>query len=219
MPALTWYATNNLASVHQAMSETSPGANATASPVTGWIVGTTAPTVYSKFDSQVERTASTFAATPIEPDGSIDTTIGDCLRTEGTYSGTFDTGNWTCTFSAIAVNNGGSQDGRAGFRVFTSPNADGTSATEVTAARQAGGLMTNLATSAQQDSAATFSINTFTVTNEYIFVQLGWEITGAGGMTSADVDMRIGDTATRVVSANFTQTAINPFKMAATGVG
>lgn len=220
MPAITWYATNNLASVHQEMSETSPGAvNTTASPTTGWIVGTTAPTVYSKFDSQVERLESTFAATPIEPDGSIDTSIGDCLRSAATYTGTFDTGDWTCTFTARAGSSGGSQDGRAAFRIFSGAAADGSDAVERTTARQVGSLITDLTTTAQQSSSVTFSVTGFSVTNQYIFVQLGWEITGAGGMSNADINMRIGDTATRTVSANFTQTAINAYKLAAMGVG
>jgi hypothetical protein len=219
MAAITWYATNSLVSVYQAMSESSPGANATASPVTGWIVGTTAPTVYSKFNSQVEQAAATFGAT-VEPDGSIDTTVGDCLRSENAYDGTFGTGNWTCTFACIAVTNGGSQDGKAAFRIFSGPNADGSGATERTTARQAGGAVTNLATSAQQSSSATFSVTGWTTSGaEYIFVQIGWQIDGAGGMTSADVDMRIGTTATLVTSANFTATPATLKSLSLTGVG
>lgn len=202
MAALTWFATNSLASVYQEMSETSPGADATASPATGWQVGTGA-TNHGAFDSQT--TVSSFPDTTA-PDGSLNTTTGDGLRTTNTYTGDFASANWTINFTAIAVNNGGSQDGRMRCRLFRGANADGTGATEITAAQQQGGLITNLTTSAQQTSTATFNPGAFSVSSEYIFIQLGWERTGAGGMTGADVKMRIGTTATRVVSADFTAT-------------
>jgi hypothetical protein len=54
---------------------------------------------------------------------------------------------------------------------------------------------------------------------EYIFIQVGWEITGAGDMTSADADMRIGTTASRVVSANFTAVPSTLKSLTLTGVG
>jgi len=203
MAAITWFATNSLVSVHQEMSETSPGGDATASPVTGWIVGTGAIN-HSAFNSQVERAAATFVDTA-PPDGTIDTVDGDCLRTTDRYSGEFAGANWDVNFACIAVTNGGSQDGRMRCRLFRGPNTDGSGATEITDAQQLGGLVTNLTTSAQQTSTATFNPGPFSVTNEFIFVQLAWERTGAGGMTNADVDMRVGTTATRVVSADFAQ--------------
>lgn len=204
MPVKTWFINNNLASVHQEMSETSPGADATTSPNYGWIVGTTAAGNYSKADSNVERTASTFATSPIEPDGSIDSSIGDCWRSLNTYNGTFDAGNWEFYMAVIAVTGGGAMDGNAGFRLFRSANADGTGATEITAGRLEGGTVTNLTTTQQVSSHTTTSIASFTVTNEYIFIQVGWEITGAGSMTNHDCIHRIGTTASRVISTNFT---------------
>lgn len=208
MPAITWYVTSNLASVHQDMSETDPGTEAYASPVYGWIVSTGTGD-YSKANSQVEQAASTFGVT-IEPDGSIDTTVGDCWRSTNTYNGTFDTGNWVFNCCVRANTNGGAHDGNAGFRLFRSANADGTSATEITAARQEGSAVTDLATGVTQNSNVTVNITSFTVTNEYIFVQLGWERVGAGGMTTSDVNIRVGNSASlgsRVVSPNFTAVA------------
>lgn len=198
------------------MSETDPGAEAYASPVTGWIVSTGAGPDYSKLDSQVEQAAATFGAT-VEPDGSIDTTVGDCLRSLNTYNGTFDTGNWEPHFCVRANTNGGAHDGRAGFRVFSGPNADGSGATERTAARQVGSGVVNLATSATQDSTVAFSVTGWTTSGaEYIFLQVGWERQGAGGMTTSDVNMRIGNASalgTRLITANFTSSAalsVNP---------
>jgi hypothetical protein len=217
----TWFATNTLVSNHQELNETSPGANATSSPATGWTVGTTAPTVYSEFDGGTKQANGTFSGTA-RPDGSINT-AGDCLRTSTAYTGSFASANWTLTFSVIGVTNSGAQDGRARFRLFRSVNADGSSATEITGAAQVGSTVTNLSTT-QQDSSVTFNPGAFSLSNEYLFVQVGWEITGAGGMSTTDVVMRIGTTATRVVSSTFTPSftgtgtvAIAPLAFASSG--
>lgn len=204
MAAKVWYGLASKVSVHLAMSETSPGADATASPVTGWIVSTGA-TNHSPMASQVEQAASTFVDTN-PPDGSIDTTNGDCFRTENPYTGDFASANWTIQTAWIAVTNGGAQDGRMRCRLLRGANADGSGATEITAAQQQGGLVTNLATSAQQTSTATFNPGAFSVAGEYVFVQIGWERTGAGGMSSSDVDLRVGTTATVITSSDFTDT-------------
>lgn len=202
MATITWFMTNTLVSVHQEMSETSPGADATSSPNVGWTVSTTAPTVYAEFDAGTKAAAATFSATA-RPDGSINTSIGDCLRTTNTYNGSFASANWTINGMVIGVTNSGAQDGRLRYRLFRSTNADGSGATEITAGAQLGATITNLSTS-QQNSSVTFNPGAFSLTNEYLFIQIGWEITGAGGMSTTDVVMRVGTTATRVVSSNFT---------------
>lgn len=202
MAAKVWYATNNLASVHVEMSESSPGADATASPVTGWVVGTGA-TNHSEMYAHVERAASTFTSTT-PPDGSIDTTNGDCLRTLNPYSGAFDAANWTIQFTVIGVTSGATQDGRMRCRLFVSTNADGSGATEITAGHQSGGIVTDLTTTAQQNSTVIFNPGSITLSNEYIFIQIAWERTGGGAKSTADVNLRIGNTATKVTSANFT---------------
>lgn len=209
MAAITWFATSNLASVHQEMSESDPGSEIFASPVTGWVVST-GSTNHSPFNSQVEQAASTFVDTT-PPSGTIDTTNGDCWRSLNTYSGDFASANWNVHFGCRANNNGGSQDGRMRCRLLRSSNADGSGATEITGAQQQGGLVSNLSTIATQVSTATFNPGAFTVTNEYIFIQLAWERTGAGGMSNSDVDMRIGNSlgnASRVISSDFTPSLV-----------
>lgn len=200
--------TNSLVSVHQEMSETSPGADATSSPNTGWTVAKVALGNYSKLDSNVEQISTTFATTPIEPDGSIDTTVGDCLRSTNTYNGDFANANWTFNCLVIAVTTGGDQDGNIGLRLFKGVAVNGSDAVEVTAARQEGAAVTNLTTTTAQNSNITFNPGAFTVTNQYLFLQLGWEITGAGGANTRDVILRIGGNSTRVITANFTPAAV-----------
>jgi hypothetical protein len=208
MAALTWYLTDNSVSVGSDLSDTDPGAEAARSPTTGWVVST-GSTNHSPYANDVEQAASTFADTN-PPDGSLDTTNGDFWVSPAPLSGDFANANWSIHFAARAGNNGGAQDGRMRCRLFRGANQDGSGATEITAAQQQGGLVTNLATSATQVSTATFNPGAITLTNEYIFVQLAWERTGAGGMTNSDVNVRIGNgsgTGSRVVTADFTAAA------------
>lgn len=196
-------------SIWQAMDETSPGSDANTSPLTGWTVGTVASGNYSWFRPSTERGTSSFGTTVIPQGGgaSPDTTNGDGLRTTGTYTGNFASGNWTFDCTVIAVSSGGDQDGNIGLRLWRSANADGSSATEITSVRVEGGAVTDLTTSTPQTSQATFNPGAFSLTNEYLFLQLAWEITGAGGMTTRDVLFRIGNTATKLISTDFTSTA------------
>ena len=191
----------------QEMSETSPGSDATSSPNLGWVVGT-GSTNHSEFQAGSKRASTTFASTPVAPDGSINTTLADAWRSTGKLTGTFAAGNWVAHGVVIGVTNSGAQDGRISFRLLRSTSADGSGATEITSARQAGSLYTNLSTT-QQDSSATFDPGSVTLTDEYLWLQIGCERTGAGGMSTTDVVFRVGTTASRITTPNFTPGTIN----------
>ena len=209
MAAITWYATSNLASVHQEMSESDPGTEVYASPTTGWVVGTGTGN-HAGLDSQVELLATAFNNTT-QPDGTPDTTAGDCLRSTNTYNGTFAAGNWNVHFAVRAQTSGTGQDGRMRCRLLRGANADGSGATEITAAQQQGSIVTDLLTTVTQVSTATFDPGSFNVTNEYIFVQIAWERTGNASMSAADVNLRVGNASgsgARVISADFTPAAV-----------
>jgi hypothetical protein len=211
--AKTWFVRNDAVDGWQEMRDNgSPGANATSSPQTGWVVGTGA-TNHSEFATRTNRASSTFTGTTV-PDGSLDTTLKDAWRSDQALTGDFASANWTVHFAAIGVTQAGAQDGRMRCRLFKA-NADGSSATEITSAHQQGGLITNLSTT-QQVSTATFNPGAFSVAGQYIFVQLAWERTGAGGMSTTDVAMRVGDTASRVISSDFTPGAQSATASAAT---
>lgn len=219
MAALTHYLTNNSASVGSDLSDTDPGAEAYRSPTTGWVVSTGASN-RSAYFNDVERAASTFVDTT-PPDGSLDTTNGD-FWTSPLLNGDFDAGNWVVNHCCRAQTNGGAQDGLAYARIFRGSNQDGSGATELTGGATAGTAVTNLATSATQNSAITIALGALTFTNEYYFVQLAWERTGAGGMTNADVNLRVGDGSglgSRVVTPNFTAAAVTDEPMPYVGGG
>lgn len=204
----TFYATDALLGSYQEMTEVVPGANATSSPQTGWVVGTLAATNRSSFDSGTNRANNTFAAATTQPDGTLDNTLGDALRSTNLYSGIFAAGTWTFTFSAIGVTQAGAADGNIVFRLFRGSLADGSNAVELTAGQQSGGVITNLSTTQADSALTTASIGSFNAAQEYIFCQMAWNATGAGGMTTTDVAMRVGSTATRLVSPAFSPSSL-----------
>lgn len=181
---------------------TAPG---TATTGTGWTVAKIAADRYARMDSQTERASGSFG-TVAQPDGAPDNTLGDSFRSPVTLNGDFAAANWDFQFPVIAVSSGGDQDGAMRFRLWRSANADGSGATEITSATQQGATVTNLTTAAQQISSLLFNPGAFTLTNEYLFVQLAWRITGAGGANTRDVLLRIGTDA-RVITSDFTEVA------------
>lgn len=204
MAGLTWYLTDNSVGPGSDLSDTDPGAEAYRSPVTGWIVGT-GSTNNSAWYNDTERASSTFADTT-PPDGSLDTTNGDFWVSPSPLTGVFASGNWNIYFAVRANTGGNTQGGNLVCRLFRGPNQDGSGATEITAAQQSGSAVTNLLTSATQVSTATFNPGSFSVSNEYIFVQIAWARTAGASMTTYDVNARIGNgsgTGSRVVTADF----------------
>src|SRR5262245_50968144 len=192
------------------MTETAPGAGSegASSPNAGW-THAQGSTNTAAFDAQTEVAATAFTGTT-HPDGSINTGAGagDCLRSANKYTGTFDAGNWTVNFSVIGVTVGAQNaTGRIRCRLFRSANADGSGATEITSAAQDGGTINNWGTSSPLVSTATFNPGSFSVADEYLFVELAWQRTQAGVMAGTDAIMYLGNAAangTRVVSPNFT---------------
>lgn len=204
--AKIFYGTNTLLGSTpkwQELSETSPGAVATSSPVVGWVVGTATPTKYKEMDAGIESTAPT--GTTALPDTTIANGGGtnNCFRTTSALTGSFAATAWDFQFVVRAVTSGGDQDGAATFRVWRSTDATGAGATEITSALQTGATVTNLATTADQSSSATWSPGKVTLTNEYLFVEVAWKVTGAGGNSTRDVNFRWGDTGTRIVTPDF----------------
>jgi hypothetical protein len=71
--------------------------------------------------------------------------------------------------------------------------------------------VTNVSTSADFDSNLTFNPGAFSISAQYLFFQIAWERTGAGGMTTSDIDFRTGSSGsvgTRVLTADFTPTEV-----------
>jgi hypothetical protein len=168
------------------------------------VVGTGA-TLHAEYAVGVERVATTFTGTTV-PDGTLDTTLKDAFRTTNPLTGDFASGNWTFSFVVRAVTSASSQNGRIRCRLIKA-DADGSNATEITAAQQQGSLVGAMSsTTTDYTSTVTFNPGVVTLSNQYLFIQIAWERTTAGGMTSADVNWRTGSSAslgTRIATTDF----------------
>jgi hypothetical protein len=173
-------------------------------PGTGWTVGTTAPTKYARMDSRTERAAANFGASA-EPSSGPDSSIGDCHRSILPLAGSFAATAWTISVSVKADTSGGTQDGRVRVRVWKSTSISGSGATEITSGAAVGTTVTNLSTTVAQQSVATFSPGVVTLADQYLFIQIAWEITGAGSSATDDVLLQLGANSS-VVTPAFTPT-------------
>lgn len=198
---LTLYCNNPLQSNSSAglLDLTQPAASLST---TGWVVGKKAASNYTRMSYNQELISGNFNTTA-QPDGPPSTAASfatggaanDCWRLSDATTGDFSTGTWYSSLSVIAVTAGGSQDGRARFRYWRSSSASGANATEITAGTMVGTTTTNLSTSVAQSSSASTRVVGFSLSNEYLFYQCAWEVTGAGGSNSADVLIRLGSLA------------------------
>jgi hypothetical protein len=169
------------------LSETDPGASTTG---TGWVVAKTGSSNFSTQLYGTERAANTFSgtdglATPATPSS------GDSWRSEVPVNGTFANANWTITANVRAVTASSAQRGRIKVRTWKSANADGTSGTQLTSSLLTGSIIPSISTSADNASTITWSPGSVcTLTFEYFFLQVEWEITTASGSNSGDIDFR-----------------------------
>lgn len=184
----------------------------------GWQVGKTAATNYANFlNNAAENTGFSTTVVPNNTaptlNATFNTPVGfggplylsnNVISTLYAYNGYFPAGNWVFTFPLRAVTSGGAQDGRMRLRLFKG-SAGFTSVTELTTPASeplTGTTVTNLATNATQSSVVTFNAPIIQLNKEYLFVKLGWNITGAGSANGNDVNFRDGSTAT-IVSPQF----------------
>lgn len=193
---------------------------AEAASNTGWEVGNNAAGNYASLEQGLEVPRGTFAATilPNTTAPNVDNSYAnivtyapptllnstDSISTLYEYVGVFPAGTWTFNFPVRAVSSGGVQDGRISMRVFKGLRSGNTwaSVTELTTARLQGTIVTNLATTVTQTSTVSWVAPAFNLNNEFLICKLAWEITGAGGANTRDVNLRWGTTAT-MVSPNF----------------
>src|SRR2546430_15185453 len=92
----------------------------------------------------------------------------------------------------IAVTNAGSQQGRLNMRLWRASSVSGAGAVELTKGRMVGTITGALSTTVAKSSSASTQIGAVTLTNEYLFMNLAWEITTVATNAGADADFRFG---------------------------
>lgn len=159
----------------------------------GWVVGTGSTNSSSFQSAGGDRASSTFTANTV-PDGTLDTTLKDAFRSQFAWTGSFAAGNWTFQFAVVSTVQSGAADGAIVFRILKA-DADGANATEITTAQVTTTTATNVA-GTDVNISATWAAPAWTITNQYIFVQVAWKRTGAGGMTTTNIRLRTGSSST-----------------------
>lgn len=211
MAALNLYLTNALVDGWAELSQTSPGTDALTSPITGWVMGKTAAGNYASFDANTERTTAGWSAT-VQPDGSLDTTLDDSWRA-GPFGGVFDATAWTIQAALQSTTNAAATNAiNLRFRVFKSSNADGSSPTEITSGTilvPASTFYSLTTTGTQVTDSNTWSPGQITLANEYLFFQVAAYINVASSSNGSDANFRVGTTATKITTPNFTPTDYN----------
>lgn len=208
MPAITLRLKSGADGNFAAMEEVDQTA---ASRTDGWTVGKIAANNSSEYDQGTKQVTGSFSlqSTTAKPASFLTGATANALKSAVTYTGSFDTSNWVMTF-AVRASTASAQTGRIRARVFTSPNADGSSATERTGSTQVGTTSAALSTTADVTTVVTWTPGAgFTLSHEYIFVVIAWEIIIASGSNNGDVLFRTGQSAggTRIVTGTFTPSA------------
>lgn len=160
----------------------------------GWTVAKIASGSSADFRPGTKLASGNFNVSA-KPASFVFTTISNAFKTPAALSGDFANTAWTFTFAMRAFSSASAQAGRIRLRVFKSVNADGSAATELTGATQVGTTTVALTTSADGTSIVTWSPGAITLSNEYLFFVIAWEITTASGSNTGDVIFRTGQAA------------------------
>jgi hypothetical protein len=124
---------------------------------------------------------------PTKGTGTGITTAGDSFIA-GPFTGTFAATAWTFDFNLRATVAG--CVGRMRCIVWKSANADGSSATKLTASTLVGATIT-MSTTANVNSNMSWSPGAITLNNEYLFFQLEWQETTTGSSNTDNVLFRV----------------------------
>lgn len=213
MAAKTFYWKNAVpagATLHRSLQDggTPP---TTATTATGWVAGTNAAgrSCIQTGGTEYSRTGGNWGTT-LQPASNMSQTIGDCWRSENTLDGSFANANWTFVAGFRSVTAAYTGRLKLAVRVWRTTNANGTGGVELTAGRVASGAtVANLSTSADTTLTWTWSPGAIKLfNNEYLFVQMGIEITSAGGGTTQDFDFRVGSAYT-LTTPDFTASVVH----------
>lgn len=208
MAVKTYYFKNAVAAGSTAHRSLQDGGTAptAATTTTGWVCGTNAIGQCCIQNGGVEIGRSDGQwGTNKQPFGTDRPTTarGDAWRSENTLNGTFANSPYVFTFGIRSVT--AAFTGRLILAIKIYADADpGTVAAASFGPRVASAATTaNLSTTADTTVSISSSPGGKVLTNQYLYVQVGIEITAAGGGTTQDVDFRVGSAYT-LVTPDFT---------------
>jgi hypothetical protein len=138
-------------------------------------------------DAAVASSYNAGTSGPTRGTGTGAATAGDSFIA-GPFSGTFAATAWTFNCNIRASTAGAV--GHINMRFWRSANADGSSATQITA--NTVGATVTLSTTADVNSSITWSPGALNLNAQYLFFQVEWQETTAGSSNNDNVFFRIG---------------------------
>lgn len=209
MPVLTLLCKDAVpagATLHRSLQD--GGSITAATTTTGWNAGSNAigQSCLMVGGTEVARNAAGWSTT-LQPSAAPSTTLGDCWRTENPYTGNFASGNWVFTFGMRSVTAAYTGRFRLSMRIYASTNPSGAGAVQLTSSNFTGAATTaSLTTTTDTVLTVTWPAGSIvTVAGQYLFVNVGIDITTAGGGTTQDMDFRVSSAAGYgLVTPNFT---------------
>ena len=177
----------------------------------GWVAGTnvTGQSCIQNGGTVVPRADAQWGAT-LQPSTTVSQTIGDACRSENTLSGTFDNTDWNFAFGLISTSaTQYTGTGKLAVRLYRSTDPNGASATEITSGRVTSSTTTALSKVDPQNVFWSWTPgSTVTLSNEYLFVQVGWEIVTAGSGILQNVVLCVDGAAYQVITPIFSPTFV-----------
>src|SRR5262245_8253402 len=211
MATKTFYVLNTAAPSPNFFGQLQEGGSAptAANSTYGWGVAKTS-TAFWRARLGASATATTAQASsyvdaltiPTKGTGATNTTAGDSFVSPTAYVGIFAAGNWTLNWNLRT--GAATVSGRIRLRVFASTNADGTGARQLTSATQVGATVTMNSTTVDFNSSITWNAPQVTLSNEYLFFSVEFNVTTAGSSNSCTAQFRVG-------TASVTTTDYQPF--------
>src|SRR5207253_1810272 len=154
-----------------------------------WTVGTATSgkysiLVYGSYPTAASFTTTSALAAATKPGAS------DSYRTESTYTGTFEAGNWAVSLAVSSGTASAVGRGRARYRIWASTDPTGQSSVrELTSGVNSTGILSALTSSSDTVITGTVALGALTLNGEYVFWQLEWEITTADTTSTTQVQI------------------------------
>ncbi len=205
MATKTFYLKDSAASgsSHGSLADGSaPSNNSTSTYFTSGLLST------SKYALMIWNGNPTVDSATAHPTASLGTS--DAWRSENPLTGVFAAGNWVVSIRTTD-NTSNNTTGNLRCRLWRSTSPTGAGATEITSSAQDLSALTPGATS--NDTTKTIALGAVTLTNEYLFIQFGINLT-LGNLCCTQPNFGVGATRSLITTPNFT---LNYFMSAAVG--
>jgi hypothetical protein len=191
-----WLAPN---SNHHGLDEIAPGSSQTFD--TGWVVNNVANDYSSYMSATYERPATNFSP-DAKPIGLPNNSAGDCFRTSALY-GTFEEDFWDVTIVMASVTAEGPGNGKLRYRFHKGADPTGANSSPIGSTFESSVAFFN-------DFTPTIlykvlNLPKFSLNNEYLFLQVAYEVKVMGSQSSMDAHLR-QSIDSRILTSNFLPT-------------